>query len=378
MKKKILINAANLHSGGGVQVATSFVSELASQDLRDIHVSAWISTEVYSSLVELDSPALSILDLEVVNLHGIRARLSEVNASVSCFDLVFTIFGPNYLKKSSYVDLVGFAQLWILDDSGYAILSTFDRFYYRAKFFLQKLFFKRADALIVELEHVRDGVCSKGIAAPENVHIVRNCLSPIYFNADAWRPLALQINSNKFKIGFVGRDYVHKNTQILPAVIRFLAEKHGIFADFFVTFDATEWERKSEDFKSSIINVGSLSISECPSFYEAMDAVIFPSLLECFSVTPLEAMVMGKPLFASDRRFVRDVCGDHAIYFDPSSAESAADTIAHYVNNYFGFDSERLSAAKKCAIEFSSSKLRARQYLDAVRIELDKASAKKN
>ena len=67
-----------------------------------------------------------------------------------------------------------------------------------------------------------------------------------------------------------------------------------------------------------------------------MDAIIFPSLLECFSATPLEAMAMEKPFFASDREFIRDVCSDYALYFDPEDPISAANVINDYLENSYG------------------------------------------
>ncbi|MOA18610.1 Glycosyl transferases group 1 [compost metagenome] len=98
-----------------------------------------------------------------------------------------------------------------------------------------------------------------------------------------------------------------------------------------------------------------------------MDAVIFPSLLECFSATPLEAMAMQKPLFASDRGFVRDVCGDFAWYFNPLSADSAADVIAEYITKHHGKNQERLAAARRHVLNFSNARQRAENYLNIIR-----------
>jgi len=94
-----------------------------------------------------------------------------------------------------------------------------------------------------------------------------------------------------------------------------------------------------------------------------MDAIIFPSLLECFSATPLEAMAMKKPLFASDRKFVRDVCGDFAWYFDPEDPSDAANLISTYINKQMKLNGEELNAAREHAIQFSNAHQRAINYL---------------
>jgi glycosyltransferase involved in cell wall biosynthesis len=54
------------------------------------------------------------------------------------------------------------------------------------------------------------------------------------------------------------------------------------------------------------------------SLYQRAQALIFPSLYEGFGIPPLEAMSFGCPVIASDIAPVREVCGDAALYFDPS------------------------------------------------------------
>ena len=107
-------------------------------------------------------------------------------------------------------------------------------------------------------------------------------------------------------------------------------------------------------------------MTQCPSYYKEMDAIIFPSILECFSATPLEALAMEKPLFSSDRGFVSDVCEDYAYYFDPFDAHSAAAKIANYIENHWKKDQDKLKAAREHVISFSSPKTRAEQYLNII------------
>jgi len=241
-----------------------------------------------------------------------------------------------------------------------------EKMHYKLKFFFQKLFFKSSDLIIVELEHVATELQKLKIAKFENLRVVRNCISSIYVDRTSWMGLNSEIKSENFKIGFLGRNYKHKNTDILPLVKIILFDKYGINVDFFVTFTENEWDACSKDFKSYMINVGPLTVAQCPNFYEEMDAIIFPSLLECFSATPLESMVMEKPLFASDRAFNRDICSSYSFYFDPLSPESAADIIAKYYCDDSFKDSISLSEAKEYALNFSNAPERARQYLNSL------------
>ena len=72
---------------------------------------------------------------------------------------------------------------------------------------------------------------------------------------------------------------------------------------------------------------------------------------------------MEKPLFASDRGFIRDVCGDYAWYFNPENPVEAAKLIATYINKHMGHDGEHLAAARQHVIQFSNARQRAVDYL---------------
>jgi glycosyltransferase involved in cell wall biosynthesis len=55
--------------------------------------------------------------------------------------------------------------------------------------------------------------------------------------------------------------------------------------------------------------------------------MLFPTLLESFSGTYIEAMHFGLPIITSDLDFAHTVCGDAAIYCDPLSIKSIRDAI---------------------------------------------------
>jgi glycosyltransferase involved in cell wall biosynthesis len=365
---RVCINAANLHNGGGVQVATSFIEEMSYLESHDFEIHILASDEVFKNLTSLNVDVSVFNGFKVFNMYGLSALLPSVSRETSGYDLVFTVFGPDYSVFSGGWRMTGFAQAWITfpDNEVYKSLAFFEKIKIRFKFKIQGLFFKRSNSLIVELEHVKCGLVDKLSLRHDSVHVVHNCISGIYLQLDKWASVSVRRNKERFSIGFVGRDYVHKNTDIFPIVKSVLLDKYSLEVDFYVTFSEAEWAKKDKKFRSAVINAGVLTISECPGFYEDMDAVIFPSLLECFSASPLEALVMQKPLFASDRGFVKDVCGDYAWYFDPIDPESAADVIYGYISESLGRDEHRLLAAKKHALTFSSAKNRALSYLSLI------------
>ena len=346
-------------------MAVSLIDELSRMvDLPD-GLAILVSNEVHANLQSINSDFSRFSSYEVFNTYGPSALWSDLSKKVSGFDVVFTVFGPLYLWPSRTVSIVGFAQPWIIypNNEIYRSLPFFQKLKTRLKLFTQSLFFRLPDRLVVELEHVKKELVARRFLDAHRIDVVHNCLGSVYLRPEQWRPLLNRVIKKNFSIGVVGRDYPHKNTSILPEIKKVLNDVHGLKVDFYVTLNPVEWVAKSDLFHASVNNVGALDVAQCPSFYHQMDAIIFPSFLECFSATPLEAMAMGKPLFASDRGFVRDVCGDFAWYFDPEDPVGAADLIANYINNQAAGDGAQLLAAREHVINFSNSRQRAADYL---------------
>jgi glycosyltransferase involved in cell wall biosynthesis len=356
---------SNIHSGGALQVAISFVSELVYLDIKNLSITLLVSSEINEQTFSLVFK--NHIFYRVYNTFGILSIFDRIQIFSHNFDLVFTLFGPNYYLFKPKNNIVGFAQSLILFPSvvEQTSKSNVDFFLNRLKFFIQKQFFKRSDHLVVELSHVKENIVNKGIFNNKDITVVNNCISSIYFDKSLWQTVNINLSNDCLKIGYLTRGYPHKNIEILAHVTRILKEKYNFNVIFYFTLNDNEWCDFSCHFKGNGISVGEINVYQCPSFYQQMDAIIFPSLLESFSATPLEALFMEKPFFASDRAFVRDICYDYCTYFDPESADSIAEVIFEYFNSVF-FKRYDLSLAKEHAIKFSSPKERAKSYINLI------------
>ncbi|OXX36933.1 hypothetical protein B9J90_06985 [Vibrio sp. V09_P4A23P171] len=359
--EKILVNASNLHVGGGVQVAVSFITEL-SHILKENPINADFSVIVSSSVKKsLSSEVIysSFSSFKEINVRGFF--LSEsVKKEFSKYDVVFTVFGPLYSSIKSTKLITGFAQPWIAYPNNLAFkrLSRLQKIKSRLYFFIKELYFKKSDVLIVEAEHVRKALQGKGY---RNIFVVSNTVSSVFFNKNLWERIAYA-RSERFTLGFIGRNYEHKNLRILKSVNEMLLD-NGILCDFLFTLTPNEMKDAGFDTVKNFHTVGEISVNQCPSFYESIDAVIFPSLLECFSVTPIEAMVMNKLLIASNLPFVKDVCKDSANYFDPDDIVSIFNAIKGVIDNTENNES-RINSAREIVGYIPSAKARAQSYLD--------------
>ncbi|MCQ8228296.1 glycosyltransferase [Pantoea trifolii] len=368
MADRVLLNASNLHVGGGVQVATSVIGEITMMENIPSNLTIWSSSVVNQNLKSLNYDLSKLPDYQVKNNFGIKALFPANVKHLNSFNKVLTIFGPLYTYNRHFYSIVGFAQPWIIysDNEVYNSLPFLTRLKTKLKFSLQQKFFNKSDEIIVELEHVAKGVIKKNIATKEHVKIIHNCLSSIYLDPSRWKEINYLFDPNRIKLGFVGRNYAHKNTKIFPQIKKILSSKYGIEVEFYVTFNDKEWELCSNEFRNEIKNVGVLTVDQCPSFYSNIDAIIFPSLLECFSATPLEAMISKKVLFASNKPFNHDVCGDGAIYFEATNAHDAAEKIAHYFKNvYLQNDFQtKIDESYERALTFANANKRAELYLE--------------
>lgn len=372
---KVLINAANLHVGGGVQVASSFISELYSMSpdkYVGLELVIYASDEVDNNIDSELRKTPSNIKYEILNIEGISKLSDDLKYKFSQFDLCFTIFGPNYNLGLSKIDLVGFAQPWIAypRNHAYKKISILEQLRNRLKFHIQKLYFFKSDHLIVEQNDVKKALKEVGYSG--DVTVVSNCISSIYGDSSKWNKIKDMPEKTKFTFGFVGRPYSHKNLDIIAIADSILKIKYNLDVDFVFTLSQDEFEKIGFSNYENFKTVGGISVSQCPYFYQYIDALIFPSLLECFSATPIEAMYMGKPVFASNLSFVKDICKDSVVYFDPLSAEDIAKKIYTHVTNQDSIKKNVISA-KEIVSQLPTASDRAESYLSLIKKNIDKS-----
>lgn len=364
---KLLINASNLHVGGGVQVAASFINELyfidANIDLTII-VSSQVDLNILNSIKNK-----YINQYFVIDVFGMKKyKGHNLNIFSDFYDICFTIFGPIYHKTNAKIHVTGFAQPWIAypNNLAYKKLKIKERVRKKLEFYVKECFFKKSDYFIVEQDHVKNALCQQGFSS-NSIFTVSNCLSSIYDDKDSWLNLDYDFKvTNNFRLGFIGRAYFHKNLDILKDVSLILSSKYNLNCDFLFTLTDEEMKECGFSELSNFKSVGEINVNQCPSFYEIIDALIFPSLLECFSAAPIEAMKMNKLVFASDLPFVSDICKGAAYYFDPMSADDIAKTIMHGVKSH-ELNLEKIRLGQEIITSLPSAQDRAKNYLDILK-----------
>jgi len=377
--KKLVINCSNLHGGGGLQVAVAFITDLISNEELTSHMRDEVQFILIMSLAvesELKEDLIKIycfFDIvEVLDAKGILAVFYSLKIARFKPNLIFTIFGPNYFVSKSR-KVTGFAQPWIIYPSLKVyrkIKGLTSKFITYIKYELQWLYFKHDDFLIVELPHVKSALMNTRGFDSSKIAVVENSLNP-----------AIPQNNNeiiRFKnkngcidFGLVSRGYPHKNIEFAIALIAGLREKYNLNLRLHLTLSKDESTSLNADECHFIVNHGPIAVKELGFFYEKIDAVILPSLLECFSATPLEALYYRKILFCSDLPFMKDCVASHAVYFDPYNLEGSVSQIGEFLDELSREDFITMTTK---GFEFfntlPSSYVRSRKYLDIILNEI--------
>jgi glycosyltransferase involved in cell wall biosynthesis len=76
-----------------------------------------------------------------------------------------------------------------------------------------------------------------------------------------------------------------------------------------------------------ICNLGEVPFKDVRSCYDIAHALLLPTFLESFSNAYLDAMRSGAGIITSDMDFARVVCGDAALYVDPSDVSAVVSAL---------------------------------------------------
>lgn len=359
----VLIRLDNIRSGGGLQVAQSFLTELAQiigDETQDAY--PWLRSDLRILISEEVAANCSRETLACVPATVVpRRRMSRSFTAPMRADVVFTLFGPTYDRVVARRAVAGFADVTSLYPQLAAGLTKTpaQRVKLRLRTALSRAFFRKADRIIVEAPHLAEDLEATWGIERSTVSIIPNVVNGIFANHDHAAPPR---PNGMPTFCYVTRAYPHKNLTILGPVAATLRKDFDTEVRFLLTLTEDEWSGLDPDVRACSINVGPVQISELPGIYARSDGCVFPSLLEGFSATPLEALATGTPLIASDRRFCTEALGDAVLYADPNDARAWAAAI-HSVLTDRAATAERVARGRELVEHWPSPRDRAVAYV---------------
>ena len=168
----------------------------------------------------------------------------------------------------------------------------------------------------------------------DNVYTVPNTFSVSYRNIEQFPPKLPARKEGVTRCLTISAYYPHKNLSIIKKVVDCLDAKGRKDIEFVVTLPQNYYDQLfPASYKDRIVNVGFVPSKEGPSLYKECDIMFLPTLLECFSASYAEAMIMRKPIITSDMGFARCVCKDAAIYFNPADVVDITEKLIKIVDD---------------------------------------------
>jgi glycosyltransferase involved in cell wall biosynthesis len=173
------------------------------------------------------------------------------------------------------------------------------------------------------------------------------------WRSDRWK--ALPAPHPKPYIVYVGNVKPHKNLEGLLNAFDIL--RHDIPHDLvligktegFLTGDGNLVARLSSG-SSRVKLAGALDDESVRAYVAHAELLVLPSFYEGFGLPPVEAMAVGCPVAASSAASIPEVCGDAALYFDPTDIRGMAETIRRILGDAILADELRSRGAQRAAL----------------------------
>ena len=173
-----------------------------------------------------------------------------------------------------------------------------------------------ARTVIAISEHVKETLVDRMGVEAERVVVIQLGLDHELFHpngAEPRRPFLL----------YPANPWPHKNHARLFEAFQRVRQRRP---ELRLVLTGTGLERLAP-FPQGVDVRGRVSREELAELYRTASALVFPSLYEGFGQPPLEAMASGTPVAVSRAGALPEVCGDAALYFEPTSVDEIAEAV---------------------------------------------------
>lgn len=359
---------ATQFKGGSLQVVISLIQEFKKFSENEYHV---IVSESVSKQVDITSFPNNFNfynypysgPITIYNKRNRSKCLTTIEAKVNP-DCIISTSGPLYWHAHAPV-LMGFnLPNNIYEDSPFfKMLTLKKRFKWWYKKQIHRYYFKRdATAYFVQTDDVNWRL--RKYVGSKEVYTISNTCNSFFIDRQKYPNKLPEKQDGEIRLLTVSTWYPHKNFEIIKPVLNELKKRGLTNIKFILTLSKEHYSRIfGAEYADKVINIGPIPSAECPSLYEECDYMFLPTLLECFSASYAEAMIMEKPILTSNLGFATTVCNDAAMYFDAVNPTDIADKIELLIKNPT-LQKELIKKGKKQLSQFGTAEERALQILE--------------
>lgn len=324
-KKQILLSAFGIHMGGGLVLLESLLAAAEphlKKTLIDARVENLKGNKSNNQMVKVRKSFLSRLIAQ--NKLALNAKETDIFFSFNSL--------PPLLSSKAYVINYVHAPHFVGAHTGvrYPFLT-------HVRHLIERVWFhcglRNCDEIWVQTESMFNAILLKNPGL--NVRVVP-LVDEFLINASKLNISKINDCDGKSFSFFYPADGVgHKNHARLLKAWCILKEQ-GLKPNLILTLSQEELldsfisaNLNIEDYEN-VINIGRVPRVEVLRIMKESSGLIFPSLAETFGIPMLEAKMLNKPILASERDYVRDVCAPVQT-FDPESSQSIARSVLRFV-----------------------------------------------
>jgi len=320
---KLVINACNIHNGGGKTILTDFLT--SSVDFPEITFHVFIDPRFDQSLFNSEN-----IIFEIVSLSQRFSVFSKIEKMVDQDDLILYFGNLPPMSPHKAKVLLLQSNRFLVDNFPLTGLTLKTKIRILIERFMLRKGIRNVDLLIVQSETMAD--CVK--------KFIKNSTTPIvkvwpFKNIDVYE----QVDKDNDEVSFlyVANLEPYKNHKVLLSAWKLLKDE-GIIPKLYLTIDGHTFPKEYENILEYIAN-NNLNISIKPdlnrsdllAYFSKVDCLIYPSLFESYGLPIVEAMNMNIPIIASELDFVRDLV-DPDESFDPKSPKSTFRAVCRFLN----------------------------------------------
>ena len=324
----VVVNAANLTEAGARSVATNFLRAHADSHRTDKLIVYVPPGRDYEGLA---GPKIAIRTLP----HLLQNRASRFLASGRWWrqmvkreqaDAVFNMGNYSVPVSIPQVTLFHWAYAIYPESEVWQLMGRKDWVKRKLRCLFVRSHLPAASVVIAQTETAAERL--RDLHGVQDVRVVPNAVSLQNAERKGGPLPALGPGGTRVRLLCFSRYNPHKNLEVLLPVAERLKRMNAPF-QIVLTVGLQQHDNvkgllrriERQGLTDYLWNIGPVAMQDVPRLYASVDALLFPTLLESFSQTYVEAMHFGKPIFTSDRDFGRDVCGPAAFYFDPTEPE---------------------------------------------------------
>lgn len=191
---------------------------------------------------------------------------------------------------------------------------------------------KKAAKIIVPLEATKADVIKNFPQARDKIVVTYEGFDAAFSQKGEVSEDIKSIVSQQYLL-YVGNAYPHKNLERLLIAFSLVQRENTKINLVLVGKDDFFYQRLSKKVTNSMIHFfHSVSDSDLASLYRHAAALVSPSLVEGFGLTPLEAMSMNTLVAVSNIPAFCEVCDNAALYFDPKDPQKIAEVLNYLLH----------------------------------------------